>query len=78
MGKGNRKGMTTSRTAARKGLIHGIANCTECDWQCQDYLTVERQAAKHARITGHRVGAELGYAVTYSTNKSERLKKGPQ
>jgi hypothetical protein len=49
----------------RKGLIHGIAHCTQCDWREQDYLTVQRKAAKHARSTGHKVTSELGYVVEY-------------
>lgn len=60
----------------RKSLVHGIANCTQCDWQCQDYLTVQARAARHAKETGHRVDAELGYAVTYSrTNQQPKEPK---
>lgn len=57
-----------------KSLIHGIANCTQCDWQCQDYLTVQARAAQHARSTGHRVSAELGYSVTYFGGGGKRKK----
>lgn len=47
------------------GLIHGIAHCTECDWSEEDYLTVQKRAAQHARTTGHKVTADLGYIVEY-------------
>jgi FixJ family two-component response regulator len=47
------------------GLIHGIAHCTQCDWSEEDYLRVQRRAAQHARTTGHKVTADLGYIVEY-------------
>lgn len=49
----------------RQWIVHGIAHCTECEWSEDDYLTVRRRAASHARRTGHRVSAEVGYAVEY-------------
>lgn len=54
-----------TRLVIRKGLIHGIAYCTQCDWSEEDYLTVQRRAAQHARTTGHKVTADLGYIVEY-------------
>ena len=48
-----------------KWLVHGIADCTVCDWHCEDYLTVQRKAREHANRTGHTVGVELGYAARY-------------
>lgn len=49
----------------RKALIHFIANCTVCDWQTQDYMAGQKESAKHASKTGHRVIAELGYTCSY-------------
>jgi len=49
----------------RKSLVHGIANCSDCSWECQDYMTVQRKAASHARTEEHNVSVELGYAVMY-------------
>jgi hypothetical protein len=49
----------------RKALVHGIAQCSVCTWTCEDYLTVQKKAAEHARKTGHKVSADLGYVVTY-------------
>lgn len=51
--------------STRKGLVHGIAACTVCGWNCEDYLTVQRQASAHATKTGHEVKAELGYIMSY-------------
>jgi hypothetical protein len=56
---------SVQRRVSRKGLIHGIAHCTQCDWSEEDYLTVQRRAAQHARTTGHKVTADLGYIVEY-------------
>lgn len=50
----------------RKALVHGIANCLDCDWQCMNYCTVQRSARRHTEQTGHKVSMELGYAVTIS------------
>ena len=44
-------------------IIHCIANCQQCDWQEQDYLTAPRKAAAHHRKTQHSVLVEKG--VTY-------------
>jgi hypothetical protein len=43
-----------------KRIIHAIAHCEECDFQAEWYLTAAREATKHCRETGHRVGVELG------------------
>lgn len=52
----------------RKALVHFIANCTVCDWRTQDYQTGQKKAAAHARSTGHRVIADLGYVIEYGPN----------
>lgn len=51
------------RGVRRKRLVHGIANCQNCDWTCEDYLTVQRAAAEHSRVNAHYVTMELGYHV---------------
>ena len=50
---------------ARKWLIHGVATCTVCDWIEENYLAVQKKASAHANKTGHKVTADLGYAVEY-------------
>lgn len=56
----------------RKALIHGIAECRTCGWRCEDYLTVQGLAEKHARETGHHVTADLGYVVEYTSKAAQR------
>lgn len=52
-------------TATRRELIHGIADCKACGWRCENYRTVQRESAQHARETGHIVIVDLGYYVEY-------------
>lgn len=49
-----------------RNLIHCIAQCRECDWMSDDYLTAARSATRHVRETGHTVSVEQGivYAVS--------------
>jgi len=56
------------RLVRRKSLVHGIAECKVCAWRCEDYLTVQRKAADHARHKGHVVIVELGYAMWITPN----------
>ena len=58
--------------SVKKWLVHGIADCTNCDWSEQDYMTVQKKAAKHAKKTGHKVTADLGYAVEYLSDRPRR------
>jgi hypothetical protein len=53
-----------SAVVSRKSLVHGIAKCTQCDWECQDYIKVQKAAKHHAKTKHHKVEMELGYAVT--------------
>jgi hypothetical protein len=57
----------------RKWLVHFIAECEECDWHTEGYESGQRQAAEHARKTGHRISGEEGYAIRY--NESQDMKK---
>ena len=62
--------MTTSErnvSLRRKALVHFIAHCTVCSWQTQDYLTGQKKVAAHAKNTGHKVIADLGYICAYGT-----------
>jgi hypothetical protein len=51
--------------AHKKSLIHAFAECNVCGKTWQNYLTAQKNAAAHARKTGHRVVVELGYSVWY-------------
>jgi hypothetical protein len=61
--------MRLRNTQHRKSLVHGLAQCSDCSWCCEDYLTVQRKASQHAHEKGHRVVAELGYYVEYGKEK---------
>lgn len=58
-----------------KWLVHAIMDCLDCDWYCDEFLTAQSEASKHAKDTGHKIHGELGYAVRYNdppTSGSER------
>ena len=61
------------RVASRKSLVHGIASCRNCGWECTNYLTVQRSARRHTKKTGHNVAMELGYHVTIAASDSKTL-----
>lgn len=63
------KKVPEKRLVSRKALVHGIANCMNCGWECQDYLTVQSAAQHHAKQTGHRVSVELGYHMEIAANQ---------
>ena len=50
---------------ARQWVIGAIFSCTECEQEWQNYKTAQREAARHARLTGHRVTGEVTRAVEY-------------
>ena len=47
------------------GVVHGIAECSDCDWKTDSYKNAQALAAKHARRYRHRVNGEVGCAYTY-------------
>ena len=53
----------------KKGLIHAIANCSDCEWRCENYLSAQVKARRHNRETGHKVMVELGYRTVYERKK---------
>lgn len=62
---------------SRPALVHGIANCLDCKWECSNYCTVQRSARRHTEQTGHNVSMELGYHVTISPPADQRLVRPP-
>lgn len=58
------------QTGRRKSLIHFVAECKDCEWNCSDYRIGQKKASEHARKTGHVVHAELGYVTVYGVVKS--------
>lgn len=52
-----------------KGLIHAIAECRDCGWGCENYLTAQAEARKHADSKRHLVVIDLGYVFEYDGRK---------
>lgn len=48
-----------------KWVIHAMAHCTKCGWSESDYKTAQKKASDHASRTGHKVKAEVAYAIEY-------------
>jgi len=48
------------------GVVHGLAECRDCDWNTESYKNAQALAARHARHYGHRVVGELGIAFEYT------------
>jgi len=70
--------MTTDRplryTSARverssRGLVRCVAQCTDCSWAEDAYLSAARAATTHVRATGHTVNVDQG--VVYSVRIRE-------
>jgi hypothetical protein len=55
-----------------KSLVHGIAECQDCDWRCEDYLLVEKKAMEHAKAEDHHVALDLGYVAHYKPMRREQ------
>lgn len=48
------------------GTTHVFAECRECSWSDDNYLTAERAARRHAVATGHTVSVERAQSWTYN------------
>ena len=53
----------------RPVMIHSIANCHVCGWDCsgvdKDGYSCVKQVKEHVRRTGHGVTLETGYSQQY-------------
>jgi len=47
------------------GIVHGMANCEDCDWHNHNYKNAQATGAIHAKKHKHLVNVEVGYAHTY-------------
>lgn len=47
------------------GVVHGVAECEDCDWTTSSYKNCQAIAKIHAQKHGHRVRGELGIDFTY-------------
>lgn len=49
----------------RLEVVHVIANCRDCDWTTEDYVTGRVAAYRHAKSRKHRVLVEVAYGGLY-------------
>ena len=49
----------------RKGLIHCIAVCSDCEERWEDWRTARDCAYQHAKRKGHKVMVEVGNSIVY-------------
>ena len=47
------------------GVVHGLANCQNCDWHTDSYKNAQAIAKQHAKRYGHTVKGELGISFAY-------------
>lgn len=55
----------------RKYIVHFIAECKDCNWHTEDFITGQKAASEHARKHGHFVIAETGHYCEYGTKGSK-------
>lgn len=54
-----KKTITSVRLQRTEWIIGVVATCTNCGKEFENYRTARKQAAKHARETGHKVTGEV-------------------
>lgn len=47
------------------GVVHGIAECEDCDWKTYSYKNCQAISKIHAQKHRHKVKGELGIAFDY-------------
>ncbi len=52
------------------GVVHGLAECLDCDWTTESYKNAQAISKIHAKSKGHRVRGELGIAFSYDGNSA--------
>lgn len=50
------------------GIVHRIADCTECDWREEGYKDAHKLIIKHVKETGHTAHIENGNMVEYKVD----------
>lgn len=56
-----------------ESLVHCRIQCSQCDWEEDDYLNAIAAAKDHHAKTGHNLTGETGYSVHIGTVANERL-----
>lgn len=57
----------------KRGLIHAIAICNECNFEETDYKKAQCDGRKHWLKTGHKVTIETGYCQIYEKEEEKCL-----
>jgi len=58
------------------GLVHAIAICRTCGWNCENYLTAWSLGKAHASRKGHEVSVDVGHNYVYDgTQQALKRKK---
>ena len=47
------------------GVVHGMAECNDCDWESGSYKNILAISAIHAKKRKHKVHVEVGYVFIY-------------
>tara|TARA_Y100000310_G_C20084273_1_gene535302 strand:- start:151 stop:333 length:183 start_codon:yes stop_codon:yes gene_type:complete len=47
------------------GVVHGWAECENCEWKTESYKNAQAIAKIHAKKYGHKVSGELGIVFDY-------------
>lgn len=47
------------------GVVHGIAECDDCNWQSGSYKNILGISAIHAKKYKHKVHVEVAYVFIY-------------
>ena len=57
------------------GVVHGVAQCQDCDWHTESYKNAQAIAKIHAKKYKHNVLGELGISFGYNyTGKGDTEK----
>ncbi len=52
-------------------ITHTVAQCQDCEWRNEDYLTAKTKARIHSKKMMHRVVVETGNVVYYNNGDKE-------
>lgn len=55
------------------GTTHVLAECRDCPWSDDNYLTATAAAQRHATATGHTVNVERAQVWTYNPKREVRM-----
>jgi len=56
-------------TKSNIGTTHILAECRDCSWTDDDYMTAARSSRDHAEATGHTVVVEHAQFWVYNEEK---------